>query len=163
NPNYITEDQAPRAGMTTKFLADKIDAERQFQKYAKKHPDRIVTILRPSTILGPTIQSYKTRYLSRIFVPTVLGFDPLIQAIHENDLLTAFQLAVKKDCPGIFNLASEGVIPLSKAIRLMGKIPLPFSLAALKSLTQFLWFLDISPAPANHLDFLKYMCVVATD
>jgi len=163
NPNYITEDQAPRAGMTTKFLADKIDAERQFQKYAKKHPDRIVTILRPSTILGPTIRSYKTRYLSRIFVPTVLGFDPLIQAIHENDLLAAFQLAVKRNCPGIFNIASEGVIPLSKAIRLMGKIPLPFSLAALKSLTQLLWFLDISPAPANHLDFLKYMCVVATD
>jgi len=163
NPNYITEDHPPRAGLTIRFLADKIDAERQFLKYGKKHPERIVTILRPSTILGPTIHSYKTRYLSRIFVPTVLGFDPLVQFIHEQDLLSGFHLSIKKDCPGIFNLASEGVIPLKKAIRLIGKFPVPLSLLGLKSLTQLLWFLDISPAPATHLDFLKYMCVVAID
>jgi UDP-glucose 4-epimerase len=45
----------------------------------------------------------------------------------------------------------------------MGEFPLPLSLTALKGLVQMLWFLDISPAPATHLEFLKYMCVVATE
>ncbi len=163
NPNYLTEKHPARAGLKSKFFADKIDAENQFLKFGKKHPNRVVTILRPNTILGPTITSYKTKYLARFFVPTVLGFDPLIQVIHENDLLKAFQIAIKKDCPGIFNLAGKGVLPLSKAIRFMGKIPLPLSLLGLKTLVQLLWFLDISPAPATHLDFLKYLCVVATE
>ncbi len=163
NPNYLTEKHPARAGSRSKFLADKIDAENQFLKYAKKHPESVVTILRPSNILGPTIQSYKTRYLSTIFVPTVLGYDPLMQFIHENDLFNAFQIAIRRDCPGIYNLASKGVLPLSKAIRIMGKIPIPLSLFGLKSLVQLMWFLDISPAPAPHLEFLKYMCVVATD
>ncbi len=163
NPAYITENQTPRGFLKSKFFADKIDAERQFLNFAKKYPQSVVTILRPATILGPKIQSYKTRYLSRWFVPTVLGFDPLVQFLHEDDLLRAFQMVTLRDCPGIFNLASKGVLPLSKAIKLMGKIPLPLSLIGLKSLVQTLWFLDISPAPATHLDFLKYSCVVATD
>lgn len=163
NPAYITERQTPRGGRGSRFIGDKIDAERQFLKYAEKYPDSIVTILRPATILGPTIQSYKTRYLQRTLVPTVLGYDPLVQFIHEADLFQAFQLAIRKDCPGIFNLASKGVIPLSRAIKLMGKIPLPLSLFGLKTLVQTLWFLDISPAPATHLDFLKYSCLVALD
>ncbi|MFO1462490.1 MAG: NAD-dependent epimerase/dehydratase family protein [bacterium] len=163
NPAYITEKQAPRGGLRSKFFADKVDAEKQFLKYAQKYPESVVTILRSATILGPTIQSYKTRYLSRLLVPTVLGFDPLVQFLHESDLLRAFQMVTLKDCPGIFNLAGPGVMPLSKAIKLMGKIPLPLSLIGLKSLVQLLWFLDISPAPATHLEFLKYSCVIATD
>ena len=163
NPAYITEKLVPRGFLKSKFFADKIDAEPQFLKFAKKYPDSVVTILRPAAILGPTIQSYKTEYLSRFFVPTVLGFDPLVQFIHEDDLLRAFQMVTLRDCPGIFNLASKGVMPLSRAIKLMGKIPLPLSLIGLKSLVQLLWFLDISPAPATHLDFLKYSSVLATD
>jgi len=163
NPAYITENLVPRGYLKSKFFADKIDAEKQFLKFAKKYPHTVVTILRPATILGPTIQSYKTRYMSRFFVPTVLGFDPLVQFLHEADLLHAFQLAALKDCPGIFNLASKGVMPLSKAIKLIGKIPLPLSLFGLKSLVQLLWFLDISPAPATHLDFLKYSSVLAIE
>ncbi len=163
NPNYITEDHAARGGRMSKFLADKIDAENQFLRYSKKHPERVVTILRPCTLLGPTIRSYKTRYFSKIFIPTVLGFDPLVQFIHENDFFYAQRLVIEKDCPGIYNLASRGVIPLSKAIHLMGKIPLPLSLFGLKTLVQALWYLDISPAPAAHLEFLKYLCVVATE
>ncbi|HKX12174.1 MAG TPA: NAD-dependent epimerase/dehydratase family protein [bacterium] len=160
NPAYLTEENPPRGGRASKFIHDKIDAERQFLKYATKYPESVVTILRPATILGPTIQSYKTRYLQRAFVPTVLGYDPLVQFIHEADLFQAFQHAIRKDCPGIFNLASKGVIPLSRGIKLMGKMPLPLSLLGLKSLIQTLWFLDISPAPATHLDFLKYSCLV---
>lgn len=163
NPNYMTEEHAARGYRMSKFLADKIDAENQFLKFSRKHPERVVTILRPCTILGPTIRSYKTRYLSNIFVPTVLGYDPLVQFIHENDFFFAQRLVIEQDCPGIFNLASRGVIPLSKAIRLMGKIPLPLSLFGLKTLVQGLWYLDISPAPAAHLEFLKYMCVVAIE
>ena len=163
NPNYITEDHPPRAGTNSHFLSDKIDAENNFLRYGKKDPDRVVTILRYATILGPSIHSFKTEYLSRWVVPTVWGYDPMVQFVHEEDLLQAFKIAVIEDHPGIFNIASEGVLPLSKVIQLMGKFNFPMFLLGLKSFVQLLWYLDISPAPANRLDFLKYLCCASIE
>ena len=163
NPNYLTEKHPTRAGRQSRFMTDKIDAENCFLKFKKKHPKNIVTILRHATILGPNIKSYKTLYLSRPIVPTILGFDPLVQFIHERDLMQAFCQVIESDHPGIYNIASSGVIPLSKAIRLLGKIRLPLSLIGLKSFVQLLWYLNLSPAPANMLNYLKYLSVVSID
>lgn len=163
NPNFLTENHPARGGTNSKFLADKIDAENYFLRFGKDNPGTIVTILRPVSILGPKIKSFKTEYLNRWFVPTVLGFDPMVQFIHEEDLMTAFKTVILEDHPGIFNLSSRGVIPLSKAIKLMGKTALPLPMVGLKSFIQLLWYLDISPAPANRLDYLKYLSCVATE
>lgn len=163
NPNYLSENHPPRAGLHSRFLADKIDAENNFLRYAKRNPKSVVTVLRYATILGPTIHSFKTEYMSRWIVPTVWGYDPMVQFTHEEDLLQAFQISITEDHPGIFNIASRGVLPLSKVIRLIGKINFPMFLLGLKSMVQVLWYLNISPAPANRLDFLKYLCCVATD
>lgn len=163
NPNFLTETHPARGGVNSKFLADKIDAENYFLRFAKNNPGSVVTILRPVSILGPKIKSFKTEYLDRWFVPTVLGFDPMVQFMHEEDLLTAFKKVILEDHPGIFNLASRGVIPLSKAIQLMGKVAIPLPMVGLKSFVQMLWYLNISPAPANRIDYLKYLSCVATD
>ncbi len=160
NPNFLSEDfHTPMGDRQSRFLADKIDAEKQALKYAKKYPDRIVTILRPCTILGPTVHSYKTRLLKRFFVTTILGFDPLVQFLHEEDLLRALKLSVEKDAPGIFNIVGDGVLPLSRVIKICGKLNLQLPQIGFKSFVQMLWFLDIAPAPSSHVDFLRYLCV----
>src|SRR4051794_9890469 len=41
------------------------------------------------TLAGPTVESYITRWLARPVVPTLLGFDPLVQFVHEVDALAA--------------------------------------------------------------------------
>lgn len=160
NPNFLQEDRhEPKGYLQSKFLADKIDAEKQALKFAKKYPDRCVTILRPCTILGPTVESYKTRYLKRFFVTTVLGFDPLMQFVHEDDMVQAFRLAIEKDCPGVFNIVGDGVLPLSRTIELMGKLNLRIPQIGFKTLVQLMWYADLSPAPSTHVDFLRYLCV----
>lgn len=160
NPNFLQEDVHKPMGMKqSRFLADKIEAEQQALRYGRKYPDRVVTILRPCTILGPSIQSYKTRLLRRSFVTTVLGFDPLVQFIHEDDLIRAFMLAIEKDCPGVFNIVGDGVLPLSRVIEICGKLHLRLPQIGFKSLIQMLWLMDFSPAPASHVDFLRYLCV----
>ena len=122
NPNFLQEDFHPARGdRQSQFLKDKIDAEKQALKYAKKYPDRVVTILRPCSILGPTIKSYKTDFLRRPFVLTIMGFDPLIQLIHEDDIIRGCMLAIENDYPGIFNLVGDGVLPLSRIIKICNK------------------------------------------
>ncbi|MBL7685232.1 MAG: NAD-dependent epimerase/dehydratase family protein, partial [Deltaproteobacteria bacterium] len=159
NPNFLTEDHPTRGGIQNKYLADKIDAEKSALKLAKKHPEMTVTILRPCHVLGPTTQSYKTVYLARPFILTMMGYDPLMQFVHESDVIRAYNIAIEKDCPGIFNIVGKGLLPLSQVIRLLGKIPVPLPETLSRNLVQLLWYTDISPAPASYLNFLKYMCI----
>lgn len=160
NPNFLQENVHPAKGhQQSRFLADKIDAEKQALRYAKKHPECIVTILRPCTILGPTIQSYKTRLLRRIVVTTIMGFDPLVQFVHEEDVIRSFKMAVEKDVPGIFNIVGDGVLPLSRVIKICGKFNLRLPQIGFKTFVQLLWYADMAPAPASHVNFLRYICV----
>jgi len=160
NPNYLSEESVPMGHRQSRFLKDKIDAEKQALKYKKKLPNSVVTILRPCTILGPTIDSYKTRFLSRPIIPTILGFDPLLQFIHEDDVLSATKAVIDEDHDGLFNLASDGVLPVSRVIELCGKPNVKLPRIAFKTMAQALWMADMSPAPASHLNFLRYLCVV---
>ncbi len=87
-----------------------------------------------------------------------MGFDPLMQVIHEEDVVEALVCAVEQDVPGVFNVAAEGVMPFSKLRRLAGKhAPPVFHLAAywgnpilsaLKFPVELIW--------PVHLDYLRY-------
>jgi len=160
NPNFLQEDLHPAKGdRQSRFLADKIDAERAVIKYGAKNPDRVATVLRFCTLLGPTIQSYKTRYLRRPVVATIMGFDPLVQFIHEEDVANAFLMAIEKDAPGIFNIVGDGVLPLSRVIKICNKINVRLPQMGFKSLVQLMWYADLAPAPASHVNFLRYLCI----
>ncbi len=159
NPNYLSEKHPLRASRDDPFFADKIDAERDALAYAKPSEGRIVTVLRTAPILGPTVNNYVTRYLSHRVVPTLLGFDPLCQFVHEADAVAAFKLAVDRDCPGTFNVVGEGVLPLSTVVRVAGRIGMPVPKSILRPLTSAAWVAQIAEAPPSFLDYLQYVCV----
>jgi UDP-glucose 4-epimerase len=116
-------------------------------------------VLRTAPILGPTVHNYVTQYLSRRVVPTVLGFDPLLQFVHEADAVAAFKLAVDRDVPGIFNIVADGVLPLSTVVKLAGRIALPLPRPLANTLVSALWMAHLSEAPPALLDYLQYVCV----
>ena len=159
NPNFLTEDHSLKGGFKSLFIRDKVDAEKQVLHFSSEHPDRIVTILRPCTILGPNINNFKTTFLRRPMVFTIMGYDPLYQFIHEDDVTRAFKIAIDEDHPGIYNIVGKGVIPLSKVLKLTGKIGIPTPSSLLYRLTQLMWYTDLFPAPSSHLDFIKYLCL----
>lgn len=163
NPNYLTEKHPIRAGRKSRFLKDKCDAEKQIIQFSKKNPDTTVTILRPCTIVGPTIKSFKTDYYNLPVIPTILGYDPLMQYIHEEDFKRGLLLTLEKNCPGIYNLVGQGVLPLSKVIQMTGRLSIPMSLIGLKFIVQSLWYFHLLPAPASYIDYLKYLCVASGD
>lgn len=161
NPNFLTEDQEPRGGLLSPFLKDKVEVEEQFLRFQKEHPKTCVTLLRPATILGPTVNNFKTHFLQNTFVPTVLGFDPLIQFVHETDVMNAFLKVIHENHPGIYNIVARGVLPLSRAIQILGKVPLPIPTFLLYPSAEVLWYLNIGVAPGSHINFLKYLCVAS--
>lgn len=112
-------------------LRDLLEVEAFCNGFRGQSPGLCLTVLRFPSIVGPRVDTPMTRFLSSQLTPTLLGFDPLMQVIHEDDVVEALAHAVVHDAPGVFNVAAEGVLPLSKLMALAGKFAPPiFHLAA---------------------------------
>ena len=78
-------------------------------------PDVQVCVLRPVNVLGYSAHSMIARYLAMRRVPTVMGFDPMMQFIHEDDLADAMVRALEVGARGAFNVEGPGAVPLHTA------------------------------------------------
>lgn len=163
NPNFLTEEAPLRPPRHYPFVRDKGEVEELIRQYRRKHPEIIITVLRPCSMLGPTVRSFITDYLRRPVCMTLLGYDPLYQLVHENDVVDAFELALDRDCSGEYNIVAPGVLPLTTILKLAGRITLPVVHSLAYSITQAAWLAGLSPVPAAHLDFIRYLWVADGD
>jgi UDP-glucose 4-epimerase len=159
NPNFLTERHALRAPTAEPYFADKIEAEAEVTRFAEKTPQAIVTVLRTAPILGPTVHNFLTRYLARRVVPVAMGFDPLVQFLHEVDAIAAFKLAIDRDHPGVYNVVGDGVLPLSTVIKLAGRLALPVPHPIAETAGAALWLAQIVEAPPAFMHYLRFLCV----
>ncbi|MBW1988785.1 MAG: NAD-dependent epimerase/dehydratase family protein [Deltaproteobacteria bacterium] len=162
HPNYITEDAEIKGMHQHRYIQDRVELERMVERFIRQNKTPQMTILRFANILGRTIDTPIMRYLDSNIVPTVVGYDPLFQFTHEEDVIAALFHTLKTGATGIFNIAGDGVIPLSQVLRIGGKHPLPVSSTLLK-LTSALWrkagrkgVLSSVPIEAG---YLKYNCL----
>jgi len=159
NPNFLTERHPLRAARREQYFADKIEAEAEVQRFGERVAGSVVTILRTAPLLGPTVQNYLTRFLARRMVPTMMGFDPLVQFVHEIDAIAAFKLAIDRDVPGIFNIVADGVLPLSTVIKLAGRVAAPIPHPLAETATAVAWMAQLADAPPSFLKYLRFLCV----
>lgn len=159
NPNYIVETAPLAQSAESHFVRDKIEAEKQIANLYQEAPQIKVTILRFCVVVGPRSKNYFTALLRSPIVPTLLGYDPLFQFIHEDDAVEALLLAVFGDHPGVFNIVGKGVIPLSYALREAGRIQLPIPSALAYPLVQSLWNIQLLAVPGKLLDYFRYLWV----
>lgn len=159
NPQFLAED-APLVGAATfPALRDLVELDILSQSFFWKHPDTETVILRPTHILG-TVQNAPSNYLRLRVVPTLMGFDPMIQVVHQDDVVQAILLALRPGVRGIFNIAGPPPIALSTALRTLGRavVPLPHPIARGAIDRLFRWRMTSFPAP--ELDFIRYVCMV---
>ncbi len=159
HPNFLPE-SAPLDGQgQSAFLADKVEVERQASRFAQAHPEKVVTVLRFAPLLGPSADTIATLYFQRALCPTLLGYDPLVQLLHEEDAVEATRLALHRDVRGPVNIGAPEVLALSQAIRLAGARALPLPGPWVRSFSQTLWAVQWGAFPPGLVDFLKYLCV----
>jgi UDP-glucose 4-epimerase len=160
NPNFLTEDHQLRGELSrSRYVKEKVEVERQVQRFRAENPDTIVTTLRTAATLGPVIRNFATRFFERPVAPVLMGYDPVMQLVHERDVVDAFVRAVDLDFPGEFNIVGEGVLPYTTILAMMGKIPVPLPAFLARSLSQALWATQIFDMPPHFLDFLRFLCV----
>jgi UDP-glucose 4-epimerase len=121
DPAFFTEDMRRPHAPRTPIERDICEAEANVRDFRHKNPDTTVTLLRFANALGPDLRTSWQTYLGLPVVPTILGFDPRVQFIHEDDMANCLEHAVKYDLDGTFNCAADGVLVLSEVVDLLGK------------------------------------------
>ncbi len=143
--------ETPRSG----FGKDSIQVEDYVRSFDRRRPDVTVTILRLANQVGPTVSNPLTRYFELPTCPTVLGFDPRLQFLHETDTERVLEIAVLGPAvQGTFNVAGDGVVLLSQAIRIAGRPPLPIPEPLVSVAAELLRrTIDFSPEQVRFLQF----------
>ncbi|HVB27833.1 MAG TPA: SDR family oxidoreductase [Mycobacteriales bacterium] len=162
DPALFTEEQEPRAIPRTGYAKDAVEVEGYVRGFGRRRPDVAVTLLRFANFLGPRIETPFTRYFSLPVVPRILGFDPRLQFVHEDDGVEVLCRATLEEHPGTFNVAGPGVVLLSQAIRRAGRaavlVPSP-AVTVVGQAFRRTGLVDFSP---EQLQFLRHGRVVDT-
>lgn len=155
NHTPIAEDEPLRAGVEFPQLADAIQLDAMASTWVYRYPDARVAVLRPTNVIGPTISNTMSNYLRRPRVAKMVGFDPMWQFLHEDDLARAIVAAGCHEATGVFNLTGDGVVPWTRAAVMAGAgiVPIPSTMAhiAIRLLSAF---------PSYLINFFKYPCVI---
>ncbi|MDO8266819.1 MAG: SDR family oxidoreductase [Moraxellaceae bacterium] len=120
NPAYLTESAPLKASGITMDLVDSVELENLAMIYFWKHPELKVTLLRPCNIVGPGVNNSISQLLMKERVPVLMGFSPMMQFIHLDDMAEAITLAFGKNIPGIYNVAPDDVVAYQHAVTLCG-------------------------------------------
>jgi UDP-glucose 4-epimerase len=121
DPAVFTEDDEPVEPPTTGYAKDAVEVEGYVRGLLRRRSDLTVSLLRFANFLGPGVDSPLTRYFKLPVVATILGFDPRLQFVHEDDGVEVLRRMAVEDHPGTFNVAGDGVMLLSQAVRRAGR------------------------------------------
>lgn len=153
DPAVFTETTPAKSLPSGGFAKDAVEVEGYVRGFARRRPDVAVCVLRFANILGPTPDTPLASYFALPVLPTVLGYDPRLQFVHEDDVIEVLRIASHEPRrgtlnSGTFNIAGDGVLLLSQCSRRLGRPTVPLLLPAVTwagSLVRTLGMTDFSP------------------
>jgi UDP-glucose 4-epimerase len=159
NAQFLNEDAPLLGGARFSEIRDLIEVDMLAQGFFWKHPETETVILRPVHIVG-AVHNAASNFMRLPTIPTLLGFDPMVQLIHESDVVRAIGRALVPGRRGIYNVAGAEPLPLSHIVKILGKpsVPIPYTFG--KALLKRLWSLRLTTFPAPELDHIRYVCMV---
>jgi UDP-glucose 4-epimerase len=156
NPYYMDEDSPLSASRSYPEIRDLVEVDTLASGSLWRYPHIRTSVLRPVNVLGYYVHSMIGQYLRQKRVPTVMGFDPMMQFIHEEDLSEAIALTLEHRLQGVFNVTGPGEVPLHVAIEETGGRAFPVPEPLLRPLFDRLFRLGAISYPPGALDFLKF-------
>lgn len=159
NDQFLTEEAALMGGQNFGAIRDLIALDMFCNSFFWRHPELETVILRPTHIVG-RVNNAPSKYLRLERPPTIMGFDPMVQLIHAEDVVTAIELSLMPGIRGVFNLAGPSPVPLSYLLEELDRTPRPVPEPVLKTMLKTAWTLKLSDWPVPELDHIKYVCMV---
>jgi UDP-glucose 4-epimerase len=127
DPSTFSEETPRSSPPSTRVERSLLEAESLVRDFAEDNPSTMVTVLRFANVLGSDIVTSISKNLSRPLCPSILGFDPLVQFVEEDDVVRALEFVTREQVTGLYNVAGSGRLPWSEVASLCGTrlLPLP--------------------------------------
>ena len=161
NPSFMAEDHPLLAGRNYPEIRDLVEVDALATTFMWQYPDIHTSILRPVPTLGYYSENSIVNYLRQARVVVMMGFNPMLQFMHEEDLAEAIALALERRLRGVYNVTGPGEVPLRTAIRETGGRPLPLPEPVARPLLARLFRLGLVRIPPGSIDYIKYPCTIA--
>lgn len=157
SPLYHSEEEPPIGATSFPELADLVAADLYAGSNLWRHPDVDTAVLRFCYTLGPKGHGTLASFVKGKLVPMILGFDPLFQFMHEDDVASAVVSAVQHKLRGVFNVAGPHPVPLSSLVRTLERraIPVPELL-----ISTLLGRIGLPILPRGAIAHIKYPIVI---
>jgi UDP-glucose 4-epimerase len=156
DPAMFTEEMSAKRTPRSGYAKDVLEVEGYVRGFARRRPDVAVTMLRAANLVGPTVSTPLAQYFRLPVVPTVLGYDARLQFLHETDLLGVLRHATVDGVHGTFNVAGDGVLMLSQALRRLGRPGISVPQFALNGAGAVLKQLGVNGPPPDLAGFLTF-------
>ncbi|WP_327235140.1 NAD-dependent epimerase/dehydratase family protein [Streptomyces sp. NBC_01317] len=168
DPAVFTETTPPKSLPSGGFAKDAVEVEGYVRGFARRRPDVAVCVLRFANILGPAADSPLAEYFALPVLPTVFGYDPRLQFVHEDDVIDVLLIAADEPRrgtlnSGTFNVAGEGVLLLSQCSRRLGRPTVPVLLPAVTWVGSALRTVGMTDFSPEQIRLLTHGRVVSTD
>ena len=166
NPVPMAEEFPVRGLPAYEYARDKTEIDRLCQLWAAQHPDRVMTIVRPTIVFGPNVDNYIVRYWTNSpFMVLPDGKDADWQFVHEDDVVDAISRLVSERRGGIFNLTADGTIKLSEAARIAGLKTRKMPLKVYRRIAKAAWRLRLPnvEAPPGQIEFLLHPWIASNE
>ncbi len=124
-PAYVREDRRLDVNSAHAFVRDMVEVEAYLADFAVRNPRMEILVLRFGNSLNAEEPQPLARYLDLELVPTVAGYDPMIQLIHSDDCVTATTMAALSGPAGAYNIAAPRPLPLGRLLDAAGKLHAP--------------------------------------
>ncbi|HET9443330.1 MAG TPA: NAD-dependent epimerase/dehydratase family protein [Acidimicrobiales bacterium] len=156
DPVWFREGTSRSASPKTRVERSLLEVEDYLRDFAEDNPHIDVTVLRFANVLGAGISTPITDALRLPLVPCILGFDPLLQFAHEDDVVRSVVFVMASALPGIYNVAGDGKLPWSEVAAMCDRrlLPLPPTFTGLA--TGPLAKLGLVELPPELLALLRY-------
>lgn len=120
-PRFVTE-QTPLASRDggSPLLQALAELEARAQAVADGRDGLALSVLRTADPVGPAGAGLLQALDLLPLFPTVLGFDPAVQVVHEDDLARAAAHVVAARLDGEYLVAADGTLGLTEALRALG-------------------------------------------
>src|SRR3569833_2446308 len=108
DPAVFTATDEPVRPPASGYAKDAVEVEGYVRGLARRRSDLTVSVLRFANFLGPNVDNPLSRYFRMPVVATVLGFDPRLQFVHEDDSIEVLRRMAVEGRPGAGGGAGGG-------------------------------------------------------
>lgn len=155
DPVWFSEETRRSSPLHSMVESSLLEVEGYVRDFAVDNPHVMVSMLRFANVLGPDITTPLAKALELPLVPSMLGYDPRFQFVHEVDVVRAILHVLQADVQGIYNVAGDGLLPWSEVAAICGRRTFPLPPIGMGMLSRPLARIGVE-LPPELLDLLRH-------